>query len=856
MRLKILTLTLACVSLLIAGNATLRTLAAQENRPAAGDRPPKLDVEGQPLAANVSRLLDALDYLGSPFSTADRQPLTQAINNRDAQLLQQRLDDHVLLVVAINPETRVKVLRGPAPGRLQQGGYSPILIKILNESSSTQRIRMTSPQSGAPYAGASRFSLERQRQPHLNDHENSAGSREKFLHVEWFGQPPMTDRLSGLQVEYGLGLIYSDEAGKREATIGFDLGQGTQDLGFRGEAPVLFDVRPAQAVQVKVRDVDGSPTVARLEIRDSQGRVYPPQAKRLAPDFFFQPHIYRADGQSVWLPPGEFTVQAGRGPEYVIKRMPLIVPATPKASPPTLDVTLERWIHPGQHGFFGGDHHIHGAGCAHYTSPSEGVLPEHMFQQVKGEGLNVGCVLTWGPCFRYQRQFFEPRPHPLSDPLTILKYDLEISGFGSQALGHVCLLNLRDQTYPGSDGLENKGWPTWTLPVMQWAKEQGGVTGYAHSASGLHIDPESAAKRLIAHSDRNADQLASREELGDTLLPEPFDRIDANRDGQLETRELLQSHERAREELPNLAIPEMNGVGAMEIFVTTVAGACDFISAMDTRRIQEWNTWYHLLNCGFPLKVSGETDFPCMSSRQVGQGRVYVRLGEVKSLDFGRWCEALAAGKSYVSDGYAHAVDFQVSGVRPGEGTVSLAQSSTVTVTAQVSFAPATPRTIAQGLIAQPGKRHLLGDTVELHGPRTDDYVVGGERQVELIMNGVAVERRTVHADGKIHEIRFEVPVQHSCWLALRQFPQLHTNPVEVRVQNQPIRASRASALWCSAALELLWKNRQKNIAEHERDAAAAAYDVARQTYRRIAAECPCRPLIDLAHSRLFNHRR
>ena len=41
--------------------------------------------------------------------------------------------------------------------------------------------------------------------------------------------------------------------------------------------------------------------------------------------------------------------------------------------------------------------------------------------------------------------------------------------------------------------------------------------------------------------------------------------------------------------------------------MTTAQGLCDFISAMDTARIQEWNTWYHLLNCGFPLKVSGET---------------------------------------------------------------------------------------------------------------------------------------------------------------------------------------------------------------------------------------------------------
>ena len=81
----------------------------------------------------------------------------------------------------------------------------------------------------------------------------------------------------------------------------------------------------------------------------------------------------------------------------------------------------------------------------------------------------------------------------------------------------------------------------------------------------------------------------------------------------------------------------MNGVGAMEICVSVAAGVCDFISAMDTARIAEWNMWYHILNCGFPLKVSGETDFPCMSSTRVGQGRVYVQLGKIEKLDFGAW---------------------------------------------------------------------------------------------------------------------------------------------------------------------------------------------------------------------------
>src|SRR5206468_12058681 len=59
-----------------------------------------------------------------------------------------------------------------------------------------------------------------------------------------------------------------------------------------------------------------------------------------------------------------------------------------------------------------------------------------------------------------------------------------------------------------------------------------------------------------------------------------------------------------------------------------------FISAMDTDRIREWNAWYHLMNCGFPVKASGETDFPCMSGTRVGQGRSYVQLGQVAKVDY------------------------------------------------------------------------------------------------------------------------------------------------------------------------------------------------------------------------------
>jgi hypothetical protein len=652
-----------------------------------------------------------------------------------------------------------------------------------------------------------------------------------------FTSQPMTTNLSGLKVEYAIALIYSSEPGKREATISFDVGQGTQDLGFRAETPVLFDVRPAVPVNLSIVDHDGKPTVGRFTFRDRAGHIHPQQARRLAPDLFFQEQIYRNDGDIVLLPPGEFTMYYSRGPEYRLLKKSITVPAKGEVR---VSVKVERWIDTAAFGFFSGDHHIHAAGCAHYTSPTEGVMPRDMYLQVKGEGLNVGCLLTWGSCYDFQRQFFEPTPHKLSEPFTILKYDIEVSGFGSQALGHVCLLNLRDQTYPGSGGTATKGWPTWTTPVLRWAKSQGAITGYAHSASGLQIDPPAATKRLFVALDKNGDGKLGAAEAKAGLLPETFAESDADKDGFLTAAEVEAAHQRAAGRLPNLAIPDLNSVGAQEIFVTTAQGLCDFISAMDTARIPEWNCWYHIMNCGFPLKVSGETDFPCMSGARVGQGRVYVQLGKIERVDFTEWCEGLAKGRSYVSDGYAHALEFTVDGKAAGH-TLELAKAANVTVKAKVAFAAETPLGIAHGGDLPREALPWSGDTVTLHGPKHPDEArrKGGTRRVELIVNGVAVAAKEVVADDKIHEVAFNVPIERSSWVALRHFPQMHTNPVAVRVAGEPIRASRQSALWCAACIEQLWRARGKAIRADERDTAHATFLKAIDVYRKIAEETP-----------------
>jgi hypothetical protein len=64
------------------------------------------------------------------------------------------------------------------------------------------------------------------------------------LEAAFVAPPPLAKGLTGQRLEYRLLRLRAREAGKREATFRIDVGQGTQDLGFRAEVPVLFTVRP------------------------------------------------------------------------------------------------------------------------------------------------------------------------------------------------------------------------------------------------------------------------------------------------------------------------------------------------------------------------------------------------------------------------------------------------------------------------------------------------------------------------------------------------------------------------------------------------------------------------------------
>ncbi|WP_436714505.1 CehA/McbA family metallohydrolase [Roseiconus lacunae] len=525
-----------------------------------------------------------------------------------------------------------------------------------------------------------------------------------------------------------------------------------------------FACEPATQVTFRVIDEEGLPAVAKFEVRDDEGRIYPAQSKRLAPDFFFQRHIYRADGESLPLPPGQYTITCSRGPETIPETQTITV----DEQPIELVYRVRRWVDPSTLGWWSGDHHIHAAGCLHYDNPTQGVKPNDMIRHIMGEDLKVGCCLTWGPCFDYQKRFFTGEVAEQSEYPYTLRYDVEVSGFGSHMSGHLNLLNLKQQIYPGGESKDH--WPTLGLNTLRWAKSQGAVCGPAHSSIGLN--------RFVGR------------------LPET-----EGKDGE--------------HQLPNYNIPAYDGIGANEFIVDVthqVPGpdgkpipAVDFISAMNTERVAEWNMWYHVLNCGLRVAVSGETDFPCVSGERVGIGRVYAQVdGE---LTFAKWVQSIANGRSYVSDGFCHLLGFEASnasgdqvqlGIKGSELSVKAGETANFSVDASA----------------------LL------------EYTEATE--VELIVNGQLMARQTLPTDGSLETLSFDHQFDESGWVALRVFPHAHTNPIYVVVDGTPIRGPIESVRWCLAGVEQCWKSKRDTYAAAEQADAKAAYDHAREFYQSL----------------------
>src|SRR4051812_8171201 len=95
-------------------------------------------VEHQPLGAQVIRVLDSLKMLGEALPAGEEAELRRlAAGPAAVEAIQKILDRHCLIGVNINPESRVKVVEGPAAPELVEQGWRTFLVKVHNEGGVT-----------------------------------------------------------------------------------------------------------------------------------------------------------------------------------------------------------------------------------------------------------------------------------------------------------------------------------------------------------------------------------------------------------------------------------------------------------------------------------------------------------------------------------------------------------------------------------------------------------------------------------------------------------------------------------------------------------------------------------------------
>jgi hypothetical protein len=753
-------------------------------------------VPAQPYFASVLRAVETLQRVGQPLNGGAYERLVLlAESGKDDALIETEslLAQYTLADLVVRPDGQVVATAGAAPRDLTEHGWKAFLLRIENPHAIEDDLQIF---VGLRSWGTRQNSLEQR--PALADTVNPAQLVERlWLQLQLEGHP----RLSGFDVEYRVLELCSRDQGDRTARLSFAVGRGaypdskSEWAYFNAQSlQIEFRCAPSHEVTVRVADVDGQSCVAALTIKDKYGHVYPSQVLRLAPDMAFQAQVYRGDGEAVALPEGEYIVEYWRGPEYVRKVRDV------RVREPVEDVhfKLERWIDPSKWGWYPGDVHIHAAGCSHFMQPTSGVNPETMIRHVRGEALVVGQVLTWGPAWDYQKQFFSGRaispaaslehpelqtsnnvrwkPQPTQkDGQSLLRYDIEVSGFPSSVCGHLILLRLQQQEFPGSALPED--WPSWNLPILQWALKQGAVVGYAHCGLGMGVSDDT---------------------------------------------------------LPNYLVPPFDNVGTNEAIVDVTHGALHFIAGCELNPSFELNAWYHMLNCGFRVVFAGETDYPCIYDERPGVGRSYVRL-EKQPLDdagYEEWVSSFREGRLYVGDGRGHLLEFTVNGHCSGEHDVVLTEPTAVEIRATVA-ARLEPRMTEETEAIRTSAR-FTRPAWHLERAR-----IGDSREVvlELVVNGRPVEALSFLADGEPRKVTFKAHLDRSSWVALRLMPSAHSYPVFVHVGGKPVRASRRSAEWLRTCVDRLWEEKHRFIRDRERNAAAEAYNHARRTYEAIIVE-------------------
>src|SRR4029453_8354627 len=182
--------------------------------------------------------------------------------------------------------------------------------------------------------------------------------------------------------------------------------------------------------------------------------------------------------------------------------------------------------------------------------------------------------------------------------------------------------------------------------------------------------------------------------------------------------------------------------------------------------IWELNIWYHTLNAGFRTRISGETDWPCITDDKVGLPRSYAKV--IGGLTYRKFIDAVKAGRNYVADGKSHLMDFSVNGVEGGtsESEMRIGRPARVKVTLKAAAnLDVTPNELIRN---SPYDANPFWDLERAR--------IGSRREVpvEIVVNGAVVATQPLLADGIVHDLTFEIPLESSSWITARILPSSH----------------------------------------------------------------------------------
>ena len=246
--------------------------------------------------------------------------------------------------------------------------------------------------------------------------------------------------------------------------------------------PLEGTVVQAGRLNVRVLDEEGSVTPARIYLTGSDGRAYRPAGTqaRVSNADYGQPfggdyYFYSGGEFQVDLPPGEAILEVVKGFEYQPVSREVSIAAGGSGA---TEVRLQMPFDLRRQGWFSGDTHIHpNVYDDRLISPAEVRLIS------RAEDLNLPQLLVCNDVSSHinDRQYFQGRPHPLSEGNTILYWNQEMRA--GDVNNHVGYLGLKTLVQPAY-----VGWPGTPLPfdyppnyhMGLAAKAQGAVVTYVH----------------------------------------------------------------------------------------------------------------------------------------------------------------------------------------------------------------------------------------------------------------------------------------------------------------------------------------------------------------------------------------